>query len=336
MPDEDRNLLAKIAWLYYMDGLTQKEIGERLSLSRLKVVRLLQRARSQGIVEIRIAADARLNVALSRKLEEHFELHEAVVIDSLETVSETREQVGKAGALILERLIEDGQIIGVGMGRTLSSMLNFMQPRRTADVIVRGIAGSYEVPGRDESAFNISWRLADLLDADIEQLYCPMIVADAETRSALLKDRELSALVDRIPKSDLALIGIGALDDESPLLRMSYLDDDSLQMMKARSAVGEIMGRFFSIEGEPVESPLDDRMIGITIDQLCGITKVLALTSGPSKIEPLIGALNSGCVNILITDYATADSVITRIDLQDEIERYQSAMIQGENHDEIG
>ena len=310
MPEEDRNLLAKIAWLYYMDGLTQKEIGQRLSLSRLKVVRLLQRARAEGIVEIRIAADTRLNVSLSRSLEDRFGLAEALVTDSYDKPGETRAQVGKAGASILDRLIQDGQIIGVGMGRTLSSMLNFMQPRKTEGVIVRGIAGSYEVPGRDESAYNISWRLADLLEADIEQLYCPMIVADANTRSALLKDRELKALAGRIPEVDLALIGIGALNRDSPLLRMGYLDQNSLNTIQGRGAVGEIMGRFFDSTGKPVKSPLDERIIGINFSELCEIPNVIALTSGPEKIDPLLGALRSGCINTLVTDHSTAEAVL--------------------------
>lgn len=310
MSDEDRDLLAKIAWLYYMDGFTQKEVGKRLNLSRLKVVRLLQRARAEGIVEIRIASDARLNVALSRELEDRFDLAEASVSDSLDSVHETRERVGKVGALVLDRLIEDHGVIGVGTGRTLSSMLNHVQPRKLNGVIVRGIAGSYEVPGRDESAFNISWRLASLLEADIEQLYCPMIVADTDTRAALLKDRELKTLANRIPESDLALIGIGALDQESPLLRMGYLDQKSMRAIRKRGAVGEIMGRFFDIEGRPVASPLDDRIIGITLPELCKIPNVLALTSGPTKVEPLIGALKSGCLKSLVTDHTTAEAIL--------------------------
>lgn len=312
MSDEQRNLLAKISWLYYMDGLTQKEIGQRLNLSRPKIVRLLQKARAEGIVEIRIASDTRLNVSLSRALEERFALKEAIVTDTLSDEKATRAQVGKAGAAILDRIIEDEQVIGVGMGRTLSSMLNFMQPRKTDRVLVRGIAGSYEVPGRDESAYNISWRLADLLEADIEQLYCPMIVADAATRSALLRDRELKAISERIAEDDLALIGLGALNEESPLLRMGYLDENSLETITRLGAVGEIMGRFFDIHGRPVESPLDDRIIGITLHELCQIPNVVALASGPTKIEPLIGALHAQCLSTLITDHDTAQAVLER------------------------
>ncbi|MEJ2012683.1 MAG: sigma factor-like helix-turn-helix DNA-binding protein [Anaerolineales bacterium] len=79
---DERSLLGKISWHYYNDGLTQKEIGERLGLSRLKIVRLLKRARAEGVVEIRIASDIRLNTELARGLEERFQLQEAIVTDS--------------------------------------------------------------------------------------------------------------------------------------------------------------------------------------------------------------------------------------------------------------
>jgi DNA-binding transcriptional regulator LsrR (DeoR family) len=175
---------------------------------------------------------------------------------------------------------------------------------------VRGIAGSYEVPGRDESAYNISWRLADLLEADIEQLYCPMIVADPPTRRALLKDRELKALAERIPDVDLGLIGIGALTQASPLLRMGYLDQTSLRTIQKRGAVGEIMGRFFDIDGQPVASPLDERIISIDFAGLCKIPNVIALANGNEKINPLLGALRGGCLNTLVSDHATAEAVL--------------------------
>ena len=48
------DLLSRIAWMYYNDEMTQKEIADRLGLSRIKVLRLLKQAREEGIVEIKI------------------------------------------------------------------------------------------------------------------------------------------------------------------------------------------------------------------------------------------------------------------------------------------
>ena len=47
-------LLTQVALLYYEEGLTQREIARRLSISRSKISRLLTEARNEGIVEIKV------------------------------------------------------------------------------------------------------------------------------------------------------------------------------------------------------------------------------------------------------------------------------------------
>lgn len=49
-----KELLVRVAELYYMEGLTQEAIAQMLDLSRPQVSRYLKRARELGIVEIRI------------------------------------------------------------------------------------------------------------------------------------------------------------------------------------------------------------------------------------------------------------------------------------------
>ena len=49
----DQTIL-RVAWLYYMENLTQAEIGERLGLTRARVNRMLSDARQTGIVNIRL------------------------------------------------------------------------------------------------------------------------------------------------------------------------------------------------------------------------------------------------------------------------------------------
>ena len=57
-------LLARIAHRYYVANQTQDEIGREFGFSRPKVQRLLDRARQSGIVDIRIALPAGLNLVL--------------------------------------------------------------------------------------------------------------------------------------------------------------------------------------------------------------------------------------------------------------------------------
>ena len=76
--DEQRR--TRIAWLYYVEGLTQAEIAERLAVSRVKVVRDLQIGRQTGLVQIQISGRLASCVALERALERRFGLRQAVVV----------------------------------------------------------------------------------------------------------------------------------------------------------------------------------------------------------------------------------------------------------------
>ena len=49
-------LSIRVAWLYYLENLTQAEIGERLGLTRARVNRMLAEARESGLVRISLGA----------------------------------------------------------------------------------------------------------------------------------------------------------------------------------------------------------------------------------------------------------------------------------------
>jgi DNA-binding transcriptional regulator LsrR (DeoR family) len=302
----DRAFLGKLAWLYYVDGLTQKEVGQRVGLSRLKVVRLLQRARAEGIVEINIAPDLRINTELARSLEVRYNLKEAVVIE----LDDQGDAIARAGGRFLERVLNDDMALGIGMGRTIASLLPYITPRKLKNVVVRTLAGAYEEPSRETNAFDISWRLADQLGAIVEPLHSPLIVANPAAREALLEDRLLHTVLHSLAACDLALIGLGALDRDSPLVRLGYCTSIQLDKLKQDGAVGEILGRFYDISGNAIPTDFDDRTIGITLPELCQIPSVVALAYGELKIMPIIGALESGCIDVLITDRESAEAAL--------------------------
>lgn len=50
----EEELLARIAWFYYHDNLTQGEIGDKLGLPRLKVSRLLEKDDNKALLKSRL------------------------------------------------------------------------------------------------------------------------------------------------------------------------------------------------------------------------------------------------------------------------------------------
>src|SRR5690606_36238505 len=139
--EQERALMARIAWLYYHQGLTQQEIGDRLGLSRVKVVRLLARARDEGIVQIRVDHPSLRYVELEERLQEAFGLAGAVIVPTGETEEQTREAIGQFGAMYLERSLVPGDVIGTAWGVTLRAVARHLRPLPLPGVTVVQLMG---------------------------------------------------------------------------------------------------------------------------------------------------------------------------------------------------
>ena len=65
----------------------------------------------------------------------------------------------------------------------------------------------------------------------------------------------------------------------------------------------------FDALGRPV-GHLERRTIAITWDQMAAIPTVVAVAAGPTKIDAIAGALETGCVGVLVTDEPTAHGLL--------------------------
>ncbi len=72
--------VARIAWFYYHDGLTQSEISERLGLTRLKVSRLLEKGHQSGIIRVQINSRFEGCLEYENALRNHFALQNIRVL----------------------------------------------------------------------------------------------------------------------------------------------------------------------------------------------------------------------------------------------------------------
>ena len=48
----DPDLKARIAWMYYVEGMTQEAIADRLGIKRLRILKILAQCREDGTVQI--------------------------------------------------------------------------------------------------------------------------------------------------------------------------------------------------------------------------------------------------------------------------------------------
>ena len=170
MTDSD---LAKLATLYYVDGCTQDELSKSFGISRATVGRLLRKAQEEGIVEIRVRPHATFASDLERQLIERFGIRRALIAVDHKDVDKQRELLAGLVASELDRILMDGSIVAVGMGRNLSSVSEHaMSTTRRQCVFVSAIGGSYR-GGQAMNADHIARRLAARFGGESESLYAP-------------------------------------------------------------------------------------------------------------------------------------------------------------------
>ena len=120
--------------------------------------------------------------------------------------------------------------------------------------------------------------------------------------------REAMSFYDQIT---MALVGIGSVTPSTLLTQSgNVFSDEELNMLREKNAVGDILLRFFDAEGNPVESPLNDRVVSMELEQLKEVDRAIGIAGGSRKLPAIRGALRGGLINILITDYCTAEKLV--------------------------
>jgi DNA-binding transcriptional regulator LsrR (DeoR family) len=310
----DMHLLTKVSTLYYVGQQTQQEIADRLRLSRPRVSRLLAEALERGIVQITIAPPTGLYTDLETRIEAEFGLEEVLLVDVDGRQSEEllRRQIGAAAAEYLMRTLQPGNALGLAWGTTLEAMVQSMPRRPTDGVRVIQTLGGIGPPDRDAYAGSLARRLATLLGATSVLLPAPAIVASTAVRDALRADPHVQAALHQLDALDVIYVGIGSLASNPVLTDGQSLPAGSYEELQHAGAIGDIALRFFDADGSFVRTSLDDRILGITAEQLRRHGRVVAVAGGRTKVQAIRAALRARAVNVLITDQTTGRALIGR------------------------
>ncbi len=308
--DKTEELMILSAWMHYDDGLTHEEIAKKLHLSRVAVTRLLQRARREGILQIKIAKPLPLQYELERKLQKVFGLKNAIVVKTRATLEETMDDIGRAGAEHLNLVLFPNCRLGVGWSRTVSRMAPYLvKPESPVNCVINELAGSVLDP---EHPYSISWVIAQVLDAKVEALPAPVVVQSAAVRQALLNEPAISTAMGHASQCDIAFVGLGDLEPDCTLVRTGFMTSEQRAELAERGAVGDMLMRFFDLSGRHVSSPLDPRVISLTRAEIERIPYTVTLAVGPTKVDAIVGALRGHLCHCIILDTVTAEQVLER------------------------
>jgi DNA-binding transcriptional regulator LsrR (DeoR family) len=312
---DELRLLAKVARLYYEQGERQSTIASQLDLSQATVSRLLKRAEEEQIVRITVSVPQGFYGDLEDALQRNYGLKEAIVVDTMDVGggSQLLRDLGAAAAFYVETTLKQNEVIGISSwSSTLLAMVNAMQPlpRPTQSQVVQ-ILGSVGDPAAEGHAVHLSHQLASLVRGEATFLAAPGITGSGDATRQFLQEPYIQNTTTLFDRMTMALVGIGALEPSSLLASSgNSFSPQELELLRSAHAVGDICLRFFDANGTPVVTPLNDRVIGMSLEQLHHVPRAVAIAGGKKKLAAIRGALLGRWVNVLITDRYTAANLV--------------------------
>ena len=309
---QEKKFLVEIAKEYYEHRKTQAEIANRFNISRPMVSRKLAEAREIGIVKIFVDSSSDTMSLLEQKLFSRFNL-KGLRIASVPNndIPLSVQLTAKAGAQYLRKFIKPGDKIGVGWGWTLYEMSSYLSQLPIGISLVCQITGSVDnamTKGYANEIVNNFYQ--KLSSREAYCLPCPVMVSNAYIADTLILEPKINNVLSLGKKCNKLFVNIANPDRKSCLYQAGYINDSDLGNLHHRRAAGSICCRFFDQNGNICDEELDNRTVGISLNEIKNAECVLACITGQEKAEAIYYALKADFIDVLVIDSVTAEAIL--------------------------
>lgn len=289
----------RVARRYYLDNRSKVQIADELGITRFKVARLLEVARARGIVRINVVGTGSLELDLSERLSQRFDLRHAVVVNTARgDAAQTRHQLGGVAADLLSEITTAEDVLGIGWARVVLDMVGKLRSL-VADRVVQ-LTGALTRPDVEPSSVDVVRSVARRAGAQSSVFYAPMIVSDVETAQGLYRQDQVADAVARFGSITKAVVGVGGWNPPSSTLH-DALTHAEQNLMRSSGVHADLSGVLLDAEGNAMHTLLSGRIIGITAPQLRRIPEVIGIAYGLDKVSAAHAAIRGGYLDSLVT-----------------------------------
>lgn len=300
------DIVVETAWLYYHDGLNQSEIANKLQVSRATVVNYLQEARERGYIHTKLSPEAFNTHRTALELRERFGLKAAYVLpDGAGGQDDQASRVIRGASDWLPSLIEPGDRLGVAWGKTIYDVAERLEQTNIPDLTVLQLVGSMATP-YGFSADVCSSIVARKFSAKCINLHVPAILSTAEIAAMLRSETLIANQLDAISDCNKTLFAVGSCNPGSHVVSSGVATLEELKDYISNGAVGVMCGRFIDADGDAISGPLDDRMMGIGLDELRHRDMGILVSVGEERVPAAVAAIRGGYATHLVTNRSCA------------------------------
>lgn len=292
------SLIVKAAWYYYMENMTQQEISEKLGMSRMKVIKLLDKAKQTGVIQFKICPERSRQLLVEQKIIKKWGLKDAFIVPTPPSDAGLNETISQACAMYISNHLTENIFINMGYGDTPNRVLNHLATITETPISVISLTGgvSYYLPNIHSNIFK----------AKLYLYPAPLLVASKEMYNAMKQETTIQEIERMVEIASLTVVGIGAMNDNATILTNGILSQSDFSYLSMKGAVGDILTHFIDKDGNPVHSDIEERLFSTPLSALKKLNNVIGVSGGPQKTDAIRAALKGGYLDILVTDENTA------------------------------
>lgn len=307
--DPTHELRIRAAWIYYIEGRTQRETASVLGINRVQVTRLLAEARKRGEVHIHINSNITSIIEVQREIQQLFNVPKVIVSPRSDTQFDATYSIAAAAGRFISEYVHSDMTIGVGWGRTLYSSLPHIMGRELENVRIISLLGGISQAKRFNPA-EFAWQFAELFNGEGYLVPAPALVDSAETKHALLEHCGINQIFDQADSLDVAFLSAGGITKLTTSYRLGHVSEAERKSLIAAGAVGDLLYNFIDEKGNIVDHPVNERAISVGIERLKKANDRVLISGGEEKISVLIGCMKLLQPTVFITDELSAKAII--------------------------
>lgn len=305
--------LVEVSKLYYYDNYTQEQIASSFFTSRSTISRALTEARKQGLVQVIIPEIGYDTREVEENLKAVFSLkHVLVVPIPLEDEASAFQITIEKSAQFVSQFFKNGDTIGMAWGRTIYEITRNLPSLALPDSRVVQLLGNVDSGNVRSYAYDIIQSIS--LRLGTKQAYTvtsPIMTENKMIKDLLLYDSRIKSILEMGSSCNKMFVNLATANHDSCLFRSGYLSNSDLTTLKEANAVGSICGHFLDSNGDLCDSQLDQRTIGVELQDIRNAEIVFACVTDISKLKILHASLSKKYINVLMVDYITANKLIS-------------------------
>jgi deoxyribonucleoside regulator len=314
---DDLARLVRIAQLHFVERESQRDIARLMGVSPSTVSRWVQQAIDRGIVRFEIVTptDSGQHESLGDRVSGALGIRCCRIAPTAANRAATSLSVARQASRLLLEMIRPGLTIGVSGGRTVRDVADQLglasAPVAAGSVQVVQLMGGIAPVASHIQAHTVASDLARSLAGAVYLTHAPAILDDRTSLAGLLSNRTVKHTTDLFRALDVALVGVGSMGADSPLLGSGFLTDAEVRRLIHLGAVGDMCGRFIDADGAICDAELDARTLAVHLSDLVNGPDVVVAAFGRDKLAVIRAAARAGLLTVLVTDEATGEALAT-------------------------